>query len=117
MNGIVFPVPVPAITMQSRPSRMASVTSSCQQCGGLPNCCRKQSSSHVQVSCELYLVFAGPVWSGLLPKFGKTETETGPGQSQDCKKPMKTNIDRFMLVLGGLATDKNRSQPVLVKTG
>jgi hypothetical protein len=65
----------------------------------------------------MILVFAGPVRSGLLPKFGKTETETGPGQSQDCKKPMKTDIDWFMLVLGGSATNKNRSQPVLVKTG
>jgi hypothetical protein len=62
-------------------------------------------------------VFAGPVWSGLLPKFGKTETETGPGQSQDCKKPTKTDIDRFMSVLDGSATGKNQSQPVLVKTG
>ncbi|KAF8190126.1 hypothetical protein BJ912DRAFT_1042028 [Pholiota molesta] len=64
-----------------------------------------------------YLVFAGPVQSGLLPIFGKTETETGPGQSQDCKRPIKTDIDRFTSVLGGSATDKNRSQPVLVKTG
>ncbi|KAF8175756.1 hypothetical protein BJ912DRAFT_930942 [Pholiota molesta] len=58
-----------------------------------------------------------PVQSGLLPIFGKTETETGPGQSQDCKRPIKTDIDRFTSVLGGSATDKNRSQPVLVKTG
>jgi hypothetical protein len=50
-------------------------------------------------------------------KLGKTKTKTGPGQSQDCKKLMKTDIDWFMLVLGGSATDKNRSQPVLVKTG
>ncbi|KAF8200884.1 hypothetical protein BJ912DRAFT_921464 [Pholiota molesta] len=58
-----------------------------------------------------------PVQSGLLPIFGKTETETSPGWSQDCKRPIKTDIDRFTLVFGGSATDKNRSQPVLAKTG
>jgi hypothetical protein len=70
-----------------------------------------------QLQWSISLVFAGPVQSGLLPIFGKTETETGPGQSQDCKRPIKTDIDRFTSVLGGSATDKNRSQPVLVKTG
>jgi hypothetical protein len=42
---------------------------------------------------------------------------SGPVRSQDCKRPIKTDIDRFTLVFGGSATDKNRSQPVLAKTG
>ncbi|KAF8193814.1 hypothetical protein BJ912DRAFT_924473 [Pholiota molesta] len=48
----------------------------------------------------------GLVWSGLLPIFGITKTKTGPGQSQDCKRPTKTDIDWFTSVLGSPATKK-----------
>src|SRR5712672_3456635 len=37
INGIVFPAPVPAITMQSRPRRIALHTSICQLYGSSPS--------------------------------------------------------------------------------
>jgi hypothetical protein len=55
-------------------------------------------------NAAVVVVFAGPVRSGLLPKFGKTETETGPGQSQDCKK---TNEDQHRPVYVGLGWFSN----------
>jgi hypothetical protein len=40
------------------------------------------------------LVFESPVRSGLLPLRARTETETGPQKSGNCKKPDRTAKDR-----------------------
>jgi hypothetical protein len=43
-------------------------------------------------------VLESPVRSGLLPKFGKTETGTGCYRLMDWKKPQRTDVDRFTAV-------------------
>ena len=49
-----------------------------------------------------FLVFGSPVRSGLLPIFGRTETETGPHLFQTGKRPDWTAEDRSFAVFCGL---------------
>jgi hypothetical protein len=57
-------------------------------------------------------VLESPVRSGLLPKSGKTETETGSDQLMDRKRPHKTDIDRFSAVMVGFQQSKTGFGPV-----
>ena len=48
-----------------------------------------------------YLALESPVRSGLLSKFGKTETGTGYFRLMDRKKPHRTDVDRLRAVFVG----------------
>jgi hypothetical protein len=62
-------------------------------------------------------VFESPVRSGLLSKFGKTETETGLYRLMDRKKPHLTDTDRFSAVFVGFWRFEDWLRPVVVLTG
>jgi len=59
-------------------------------------------------------VFGSPVRSGLLAKFGKTVTVTGPQISETDKKPDGTDVNQSFAVFSSYKTGLNRlwSKPV-----
>jgi hypothetical protein len=66
-----------------------------------PNGASPLSRSPYISTCVTFLVLESPVQSGLLPKFGKTETWTGSDQLMDRKKPHRTDINRLSAVRVG----------------
>jgi hypothetical protein len=67
-------------------------------------------------SNHLQLVLGSPVQSGLLSKFDKTETWTGPHKLTNLEKLDRTDINRSSAVLVGFLWLKDWSQLVSVST-
>jgi hypothetical protein len=63
------------------------------------------------------LVLGSLVQSGLLSKFDKTGTETGPHRFRNLEKLDQTDVNWFSVVFVGFCQLKDRSQPVSVSTG